>query len=97
MSVLLFAYIALASTVASSTGVIGLIWRLVGTILFVGGALWFIKTWLAHVMPSTANMLAGNHMAVVFGGMVLFGAIADRLGINSNSKSEKTDDKAEKT
>lgn len=89
-SVLMFLYAGLAGAVATAGGYGDLLLSIVWTVLFVLGA-WFVaRPLLARRLPPTlrsggpsGDTLTGDGMALVFGGMVLFGLIAHVIGINA--------------
>jgi Kef-type K+ transport system membrane component KefB len=84
MSVLMFLYIAFAAAVAAggfSSFVVNF-----GLILVFGVVSWFVlRPLLARTLPGMFQngMLSGTGMAIVFGGMVLFGLITHLLDINA--------------
>jgi Kef-type K+ transport system membrane component KefB len=85
MSILMFLYIAFAAAVAASNGFGSLFLRL-GEVAVFALASWFVvRPLLARVLPGMINdgTISGNGMAIVFAGMVLFGFLADRIGINA--------------
>lgn len=85
MSVLMFTYIAFAGAVAADNGLGGLALK-IGLIVVFG-----ITSWLV-VRPTLDRMLqlhvvdgslSGTGMAIIFAGVVAYGLIADRIGINA--------------
>jgi Kef-type K+ transport system membrane component KefB len=85
MSVLMFVYIAFAGAVAAAQGFSGLLWNITFMVLF-GLASWYlVRPLLARVLPGMmqGDNLNGTGMALVFGGMILFGLIAHVIGINA--------------
>jgi Kef-type K+ transport system membrane component KefB len=81
----MFLYIAFAAAVAASNGFSSLFLRL-GEVAVFALASWFVvRPLLARVLPGMIHdgTLSGNGMAIVFAGMVLFGFLADRIGINA--------------
>ena len=85
MSVFMFTYIAFAGAVAAAQGFGGLIRNIVYMIVF-GLAAWYVaRPYLARVLPSMVQngAISGSGMALVFGGMILFGLIAHVIGINA--------------
>lgn len=85
MSVLMFTYIAFAGAVAAAQGFGGLIQNIIFMIMF-GVAAWFVaRPLLARILPGMMpeNVLDGTGVAIVFGGMLLFGLIAHLIGINA--------------
>ena len=84
MSVLMFLYIAFAGAVASG-GFGGLLLN-IGLILVFGlASAVLVRPYLSRVLPGMApgGVISGNGMALVFGGMVLYGLIAHLIGINA--------------
>lgn len=85
MSVVMFTYIAFAGAVAEASGFGGLINKVIMMVLF-GVVSWFvIRPFLARIIPSMVkdHMIDGNAIAILFGGMVLYGFIAHQIGINA--------------
>jgi len=85
MSVLMFSYIAFAGAVAANNGFGPFILNIALMILFVLASWFVVRPLLERVlMPMVhGEAINGNGMAIVFGGMVLYGLIADRIGINA--------------
>jgi Kef-type K+ transport system membrane component KefB len=85
MSVLMFTYIAFAGAVAAANGFAGLLTKLGLMVVFMLVSWFVVRPWLARVIPEPAEKkpISGNTMAIIFGGMVLYGLIADRVGINA--------------
>ena len=85
MSVLMFFYIAFAGTVAAANGLSGILVKAALAILF-GLVSWYIvRPLLERTLSSMVHegMIAGNGIAILFSGMVLYGLIADRTGVNA--------------
>jgi Kef-type K+ transport system membrane component KefB len=84
MSVLMFTYIAFAGAVASG-GFATLIQNIVLMIVFGVGSWFVVRPLLARVLPGMmqGGALNGNGMAIMFGGMILYGLIAHLIGINA--------------
>ena len=91
ISVLMFSYIAFAG-VAVSTGEVNsvtsfstLLTNLILMALFIALSWWpirpLLKIWLERL--STGDSVNGNMMALLFGGLLLYGAIAHLLGFNA--------------
>jgi Kef-type K+ transport system membrane component KefB len=80
MSVLMFSYIAFASAVAAASGFGGFLTTVGGAAVFVIVAWWIVRPLLARWITEPVT---GNRMAIVFGGMVLFGLVAHQLNINA--------------
>jgi Kef-type K+ transport system membrane component KefB len=85
MSLVMFTYIALAGAVAAGKGFGGLFSNVVLMLLFVLVSWCASRPLLARVLrrPAGGEVIDGNGMAVVLSGMVLYGWIADRIGINA--------------
>jgi len=85
MSLVMFTYIALAGAVAAGKGFGGLVLNITLMILFVLGSWYVARPLLGRVLARRAGgeVIDANGMAVVLSGMVLFGWIADRIGINA--------------
>jgi len=84
MSVLMFTYIAFAGAVASG-GFTTLIQNVIYMLVF-GVVSWFVvRPLLTRTLPGMmqGNVLNGNGMAVMFGGMVLYGLVGHLIGINA--------------
>jgi Kef-type K+ transport system membrane component KefB len=85
MSVLMFTYIALAAAVASSSGLANLGLKIAMTL--VGAvASWFgVRPLLGRLLSKQVvdGSITANGMGIVFVGLVLYGLIADRIGINA--------------
>lgn len=86
MSILMFLFIAFAGAVATSmasgAGFTNFLLTIVYIILF-GLISWYgVRPFLNRVLPNTST-LTGNHMAIIFGGLVLYGLIAHQLKINA--------------
>jgi Kef-type K+ transport system membrane component KefB len=85
MSVLMFTYIAFAGAVAADNGLTGLALK-IGMIVVFGVASWFVvrpilnRILRMHVVDGS---LSGNGMAIIFAGVIVYGLIADRIGINA--------------
>ncbi len=85
MSVLMFTYIAFAGSVAAAKGFGSLLQNIVFMVVF-GLASWYlVRPLLARILPGIVqgNVITGSGMALVFGGMILFGLIAHVIGINA--------------
>jgi Kef-type K+ transport system membrane component KefB len=85
MSILMFLFIAFAAAVAASNGFGGMFLKLAEVAAF-GIVSWFVvRPVLDRVLPGMVHdgSLSGNGMAIAFAGMVLYGLIADRIGINA--------------
>jgi Kef-type K+ transport system membrane component KefB len=85
MSVFMFTYIAFAGAVAAAQGFGGLLQNIVFMIV-LGLTAWFVaRPLLARILPGMVqgNVISGTGMAIVFGGMLLFGLIAHLIGINA--------------
>ncbi len=80
ISILMFVYIAIARAVAEGSAVADLLYKFGGIVLF-GIVAWFVIRPL--LTKRVTQPLGGNSMAIIFGGMILFGFIADRLGLNA--------------
>lgn len=80
MSVVMFSYIAFAGAVASANGFREFLIKIGLTILFIVLSWFAARPLLQRVLKDEPN---GTAMAVVFAGMVLYGLIAHRLGINA--------------
>jgi K+:H+ antiporter len=84
MSVLMFTYIAIAGTVASSSGAGKLLFKLLLAAILVVGSFVVVKPFMARVMRLGPNGdLAPNAMAYVFAGMIAWGLFAQMVGINA--------------
>jgi K+:H+ antiporter len=85
MSILMFLFIAFAAAVAASNGFGSLFLKLAEVAAF-GLVAWFVvRPILGRRMPAMVQdgSLSGNGMAIAFAGMILFGFLADRIGINA--------------
>lgn len=85
MSVVMFSYIAFAAAVAAAKGY-GDFGIRCGYIVLFGVTAWFgVRPLLGRVLPDNpaGPAVSGNGMAVVFGGMVLFGLIGHLIGIHA--------------
>jgi K+:H+ antiporter len=84
MSVLMFTFIAIAGTVASSSGAGGLLFKLFLAAILVAGSFIVVKPFMAKVMKLRPNgELGPNAMAYVFAGMIAWGLFAQMVGINA--------------
>jgi Kef-type K+ transport system membrane component KefB len=85
MSVLMFLYLAFAAIVASARGAGSLIVKLVLVAFFVAGSWLAVRPWLDRLLRRAPQGGAPtpDGMAVVFGGLILWGFIGDRLGIHA--------------
>jgi len=85
MSILMFLYIAFAAAVAAANGFGGLILKLVEVAVFAIVSWYVVRPLLARTMPRMVQdgSLSGNGMAIAFVGMLLYGFVADRIGINA--------------
>lgn len=86
MSILMFVYIAFAGAVATSmasgVGFTDFLLTIFYIVLF-GLFSWYgVRPLLSRILPHTST-ITGNHMAIIFGGMVLYGLIAHQLNINA--------------
>ena len=86
MSILMFVYIAfagaVATSIASGVGFTDFLLTIFYIILF-GLFSWYgVRPLLSRILPHTST-ITGNHMAIIFGGMVLYGLIAHQLNINA--------------
>lgn len=85
MSVFMFTYIAFAGAVAAANGFSSFLFRIALIILF-GLISWYVvRPLLGRVLRGMvySGQIGGNEMAIVFSGMILYGLIADRIGINA--------------
>ncbi|MGH2701165.1 MAG: cation:proton antiporter [Actinomycetota bacterium] len=82
MSVLMFTYIGFASAVASSSGFSSLAVKIGLIVVFGVGSAVIVRPLLARMLAGN-EPLTGNQMAVIFAGLVLYGLIADRIGVNA--------------
>lgn len=86
MSILMFVYIAFAGAVATSIASGAGFSKFLLTILYIvvfGLISWFgVRPLLNRILPATSTV-TGNHMAIIFGGLVLYGLIAHQLQINA--------------
>ena len=85
MSVLMFTYIAFAGAVAAAGGFGGLLITIMLILLF-GLLSWFavrplLARWLAPAVES--GTVGANHTALVFAGLVLYGLLAQQIGVNA--------------
>jgi Kef-type K+ transport system membrane component KefB len=85
MSVLMFTYIAFAGAVAAASGFSNLLMKIGYMIVFALVSIFIVRPLLERTLSGKApgEMISGNGIAIVFGGMVLYGLIADRIGINA--------------
>jgi Kef-type K+ transport system membrane component KefB len=83
MSILMFSYIAIATALAASGEMSGLLLRFGAMALFIVVAWFGARPALARLLPRERTNLSGDQMAVVFGGLLLFAFIADRVGIHA--------------
>jgi Kef-type K+ transport system membrane component KefB len=86
MSILMFVYIAFAGAVATSmasgVGFTDFLLTIFYIVLF-GLFSWYgVRPFLSRILPRTST-ITGNQMAIIFGGMVLYGLIAHQLNINA--------------
>ena len=84
MSVLMFLFISFAASVASHKYPnFGL--KIVLTIAFLGASWLLVRPILGRYMSSQLRdgSMSGNGMAVAFAGMILWGLLGDRVGINA--------------
>jgi len=85
MSVVMFSYIAFAAAVSAAKGY-GDFAAKCGYIVLFGLSTWFVvRPLLRKLLPDNpaGPPVTGNGMAIVFGGMVLFGLIGHVLGIHA--------------
>lgn len=85
MSVFMFSYIALAGVVATASGFGGFLVQ-VALIVVFGLLSWYVaRPLLERILLKTmqGETISGQGMAIIFSGMVLYGLIADRLGVNA--------------
>jgi Kef-type K+ transport system membrane component KefB len=85
MSVVMFSYIAFAAAVAAAKGYGDFVLKC-GYIVLFGLTAWFaVRPLLRKLLPDTATgpPVTGNGMAIVFGGMVLFGLIGHVIGVHA--------------
>lgn len=80
VSVLMFLYIAFASNVASGAGVGGVLVTVGLTAVFLIVSWVVIRPLLAKLIAFPAN---ANQMVMIFGGLLLYGLLADRIGIHA--------------
>jgi len=85
MSVIMFTFIAFAGAVAAGDGFGTLITKMVLAGLFVAFAMVVVRPVLGRVLEREMvdGSVGPNGMGWVFAGLVLFGLIADRVGINA--------------
>lgn len=81
MSVLMFSYIAFAAAVAAANGFGDFLWTLTYIAVFALASWFIVRRMLARVLSTES--VTGDGMAIVFGGMVLYGLIAHIIGINA--------------
>ena len=85
MSVLMFGYIAFSAAVAAAKGYADFALR-GGYVVIFGVSAWFIvRPLLRKLLPERAAgpAVTGNGMAILFGGMVLFGLVGHVIGIHA--------------
>jgi Kef-type K+ transport system membrane component KefB len=84
MSILMFTYIGFAAAVASKD-YNGLLLHIGLIVVFLLGSAFLVRPSLDKILRRTyANgEISGGGMAIIFAGMVLWGLIADRIGINA--------------
>lgn len=80
ISILMFLYIAFARNVATGSGVGGVVLTVVWTAVFCAVSWWGIRPFLARFITPT---LTPNQLALIFGGMLLYAILADRIGIHA--------------
>jgi Kef-type K+ transport system membrane component KefB len=84
MSVLMFTFIAIAGTVATSAGAGKLLFKLFLAAILVVGSFVVVKPFMARVMRlGPDGNLGPNAMAYVFAGMIAWGLFAQMVGINA--------------
>ena len=85
MSVLMFTYIAFAGAVAEANGFSSLLLKVCLIILFGPISWYLVRPLIGRLLRDTVHNdeISGNGMAIVFSGMVLYGLLADRIGINA--------------
>ena len=85
MSVFMFSYIALAGVVATASGFGSLLLKIVLIIVFGLVSWYIIRPLLERLLTTTiqGEAITGQGMVVIFSGMLLYGLIADRIGINA--------------
>lgn len=85
MSVVMFSYIAFAAAVAAAKGYADFLAKC-GYIVLFGLAAWFVvRPLLRKLLPDNPSgpAVSGNGMAIIFGGMVLFGLVGHVIGIHA--------------
>lgn len=85
ISVLMFTYISFAGAVAGAGGLTTLVWQMTGMIIF-GAASWFMVRPLLerHMLKYfQGGKIAGDGMAIAFGGTVAYGLIGHLIGIHA--------------
>jgi Kef-type K+ transport system membrane component KefB len=85
MSVVMFSYIAFAAAVAAARGYADFLTKC-GYIVLFGLAAWFaVRPLMRRLLPDNpaGPPISANGMAIVFGGMVLFGMIGHMIGIHA--------------
>lgn len=80
VSVLMFTYIAFAQAVAEASGFGPLLFKIGLMVLFGGVSWWGIRPFLPRFL---SGALTANQIALIFSGVVLYGLIADRIGLNA--------------
>jgi Kef-type K+ transport system membrane component KefB len=81
MSVLMFSYISFAAAIATASGLDAFLVKTVLVFSFVGLSWWGVRPMLRRFLPG--DTVAGDRLALCFGGLVLYAAIAHLLGINA--------------
>lgn len=80
ISILMFLYIAFASNVATGGGIGGVLLTVVWTVLFLVVSWWGVRGLIGRFLTPD---LTPNQLGLIFGGMLLYAIIADRIGIHA--------------
>jgi Kef-type K+ transport system membrane component KefB len=85
MSVIMFSYIAFAAAVAAANGFGDLLTKIGYIVIFALASFFVVRPLLGRVLSGMVHgeEVAGNGMAIIFGGMVLYGLIGHLIGINA--------------
>jgi Kef-type K+ transport system membrane component KefB len=80
VSILMFLYIAFARSVATGGGLWEVLVTILLTIIFCTISWLLIRPWLARHLTWP---LSANQLALILGGLLLYGLLADRIGIHA--------------
>ena len=81
MSVLMFSYLSFAAAIATASGLDEFLFKMALIVAYAALSWWVVRPLLRRFLPG--DSVAGDRLALCFGGLVLYALIAHQLGINA--------------